>query len=247
MPAEVTLRTTPARTAPKRRRSSAKNSGTQCTPSPDTKELIMSVAERMFADRGFASVSIRDLTAEAGVNIASINYYFGSKEKLLYEVFKRRVNEMTEERLARLAEVQKQAGDKASPREILRALLEPGIRWREQSTGKRSAIKFLMRARSEGTSQIKEVMETRLGALPEYREALCKAMPDVSFEDVCWGIHFGLSTMHQVGLELDRLIALSDGKCDPSNTEALIDRLLDFCVAGFVEGGKLKRAQKGDV
>src|SRR5262245_31282965 len=106
MPTEATLRNAPARTAPKRRRSSNAKTGAQCAPSADTKELIMSVAERMFADRGFASVSIRDLTAEAGVNIASINYYFGSKEKLLYEVFKRRVNEMTEERLQRLADVQ---------------------------------------------------------------------------------------------------------------------------------------------
>jgi AcrR family transcriptional regulator len=206
----------------------------------------MEVAERMFADRGFASVSIRDLTAEAGVNIASINYYFGSKDKLLYEVFKRRVNEMTDERIARLREVQAKANGNPAPRDILRALLEPGIRWREMSAGRRAAIKFLVRARSEGTSQIKKVIDTRLGALPDFREALCKAMPETSFEDVCWGIHFALSTTHQVGLEFERLVALSDGQCDPSNTDALIERLLDFCVAGFVAGGQLQRLRKPD-
>ncbi|MFL9484698.1 TetR/AcrR family transcriptional regulator [Chitinophagaceae bacterium LWZ2-11] len=48
----------------------------------DKKEHIVNVAIELFADRGFEGTSIRDLAAAAGVNIAMVNYYFGSKEKL---------------------------------------------------------------------------------------------------------------------------------------------------------------------
>lgn len=48
----------------------------------DKKEHIMDVAVTLFAEKGFEGTSIRDLAHEADVNIAMINYYFGSKEKL---------------------------------------------------------------------------------------------------------------------------------------------------------------------
>ena len=57
----------------------------------ETKERILDAAERLFADEGFAATSLRQITAEAGVNLAAVNYHFGSKESLLTAVFERRV------------------------------------------------------------------------------------------------------------------------------------------------------------
>lgn len=54
---------------------------------PDKKEYIAEVAERLFAVNGFNGTSVRDIAKEAGVNIAMISYYFGSKENLLAAVF----------------------------------------------------------------------------------------------------------------------------------------------------------------
>jgi AcrR family transcriptional regulator len=238
MTTDAPTRTAPA--APGRRR----KAGAKPACSPATKELILEVAERMFAERGFASVSIRDLTAEAGVNIASINYYFGSKDRLLFEVYKRRVNEMTEARTSLLRAAEARTGGKPTSRDVLHALLAPAMHWRDPASGRTSAIKFLVRARSEGTPQIKKMIDTRLGALPEFRDALLRAQPELSFEDVCWGLHFALSTMHHVGIEMDRLATLSDGKCDASDTEALITRLVEYTSAGFIEGGRAKKVAK---
>src|ERR1700741_3657938 len=112
----------PPSPALRRKRAGAKG---ECASAIDTKALILEVAERMFAERGFASVSIRDLTAEAGVNIASINYYFGSKDKLLYEVFKRRSNEMTEARLNGLHAAQARANGNPTAHDIMHALIAP--------------------------------------------------------------------------------------------------------------------------
>ena len=227
--------------AARRKRASAKAA---CAGTQDTKEHILEVAERMFADRGFASVSIRDLTAEAGVNIASINYYYGSKDKLLYEVFRRRVTEMTDARISGLRAAEARAGGKPTPRDIFHALIAPAIEWRDPASNKASALKFLARARTEGTPQIKKVIDVRLGALEEFRDALLRAVPGASIEDVCWGLHFALSTLHHVGVERARLGALSNGACDPSDTSMLLRRLVDFAAAGFMEMAAAKAPAK---
>lgn len=51
---------------------------------------IMEAAERLFADKGFSGTSVRDISEAAGVNLAMISYYFGSKEKLMEAMFRHR-------------------------------------------------------------------------------------------------------------------------------------------------------------
>jgi AcrR family transcriptional regulator len=54
---------------------------------------ILSTAERLFSTKGFDGTSVRDIADEAGVNIAMISYYFGSKEKLMEALFEQRSND----------------------------------------------------------------------------------------------------------------------------------------------------------
>src|ERR1044072_5542277 len=53
---------------------------------------ILQVAERLFAEHSFEGTSVRDIATEAGVNVAMISYYFGSKEKLLHAIFNFRIS-----------------------------------------------------------------------------------------------------------------------------------------------------------
>ena len=69
-----------------------------------TKNLVFVAAERLFALHGFQNVSVRDITAAAGVNLAAVNYHFGSKDALLFEIFKRRTAELNRERAKMLHE-----------------------------------------------------------------------------------------------------------------------------------------------
>ena len=55
----------------------------------ETKNRILDAAERLFADFGYKATSLRDITSEAGVNLASVNYHFGSKEALLAALLER--------------------------------------------------------------------------------------------------------------------------------------------------------------
>ncbi|MCD8740643.1 TetR/AcrR family transcriptional regulator [Mucilaginibacter roseus] len=57
----------------------------------DKKDHILDVAERVFADVGYDAASTRMISGEAGVNMAMLNYYFGSKEGLFLAVFERKI------------------------------------------------------------------------------------------------------------------------------------------------------------
>jgi len=56
----------------------------------DKQIAIMDAAEKLFADNGFSGTSVRDIAEAAGVNLAMISYYFGSKEKLMETMFRYR-------------------------------------------------------------------------------------------------------------------------------------------------------------
>src|SRR6478736_3259068 len=77
--------------------------------SPDTKTRILDVAEGLFVEHGFEATSLRQLTAAAGVNLAAVNYHFGSKEELFQAVLTRRLDPMNQERIERLDRLEREA------------------------------------------------------------------------------------------------------------------------------------------
>jgi AcrR family transcriptional regulator len=56
-----------------------------------TRDKLLEVAERLFAEKGFDGVGVREITAEAGCNVSAVNYYFGNKKGLYMAVFKERL------------------------------------------------------------------------------------------------------------------------------------------------------------
>lgn len=58
----------------------------------DKKKHILESAEKLFAVKGFEASTVRDIAIEAGVNLAMISYYFGSKEKMMESLFQERMN-----------------------------------------------------------------------------------------------------------------------------------------------------------
>ena len=76
----------------------------------DTRERILDAAERLFMAHGYEGTSMRQITGEAAVNLAAVNYHFGSKESLMQEVFRRRLDWLNEERMRVLNEMEAAAG-----------------------------------------------------------------------------------------------------------------------------------------
>ena len=94
-----------------------------------TRQRIMRSAETLFAERGFETVSLRDITGAADANVAAVNYHFGSKERLIDAVIERHVVPINEERLELLDRFEAKCSEESLPVEkILKAFLSPVLR-----------------------------------------------------------------------------------------------------------------------
>src|SRR5580765_3827301 len=114
----------------------------------DTKQRILDAAEKLFANQGYGATSMRQIIGEAGVNLASIHYHFGSKEELLDGVVERKAGPVNAARLALLDQVQAGAGEKAPELEaILHAFLSPVAKGAAKSE---QFVKLMGRLFSEG-------------------------------------------------------------------------------------------------
>jgi len=91
------------------------------SPGKGVRDRLLDVAEEFFADRGFDSTSIRDLAAGADCNIASVNYYFGSKENLYAEVWRRHLLILRNARIASIEKVMEGSGGKPGLEDLLRS------------------------------------------------------------------------------------------------------------------------------
>jgi AcrR family transcriptional regulator len=203
-----------------------------------TKAAVFGAAERLFALHGFQNVSVRDITAEAGVNLASVNYHFGSKDALLFEIFRKRTGELNRERARMLHEAGERHAGTPPVRDILEAYFAPPLRWSDPGNERRISIQFIIRARSEGTAEMREAIQNDVSHLARFADALIAALPGTPRETVYWRLHFALGMVHNNRFaEFDRLHHLSGGITREGDVKALLNRMLDFAEAGFMAPG----------
>ena len=199
-----------------------------------TKQAVFVTAERLFALHGFQKVSVRDITAEAGVNLASVNYHYGSKDALLFQIFRRRTGELNRERARMLHAANERHAGRPPVREILEALFAPPVRWSDPADDRRISMQFIIRARSEGTAEMREALQRDVSHLERFAEALILARPDLPREAVYWRLHFCLGMVHNHRFgEVERLGHLSGGLTDETDSDGLLALMLDFAEAGF--------------
>src|SRR6266478_4189836 len=157
-----------------------------------TRSRILDVAEELFSEQGFDRVSIRDITNKARVNLAAINYHFGSKEDLIAAIFEREFVPVNEARLAALDAVQRSGKKDPKLEEILEAFIRPTVR---SSIGKpkdgKAFTKLFGRCLSEPSPEIEALLKRQFEPLVERMDAaLMKALPHLSRLDIYEGNHF---------------------------------------------------------
>jgi AcrR family transcriptional regulator len=197
-----------------------------------TRERILRTAERLFAERGFNGVSVRELAAAAQANIASIGYHFDSKEGLLSEVYRRHCEPMIAERLRGLEAAARLRG-RARVAAIIEAFIRPALQQVEVEDG---ATFIRLRAVLSGENSAlleKLVAENFDQSSTAFIDELCECLPHLSRTDVCWRFHFLLGTIYYTAAGPHRIAAFSHGRCDPSDTEAVIKELVPFMTRAF--------------
>jgi AcrR family transcriptional regulator len=118
------------------------NSSEQPVPE-DARNRLLDAAEKLFCKKGFHAVSVRELTTAAGCNLAAINYYFGGKEKLYTEMFRRQFQMMIEGHLGTLDRLMNEPN--LSLEKVLKAVIEPPIRGTVANETKGQVLRLLVR------------------------------------------------------------------------------------------------------
>jgi len=203
---------------------------------PATKDRILDAAEALFARDGFHFASLRSITAAAEVNLAAVNYHFGSKEALLEEVLKRRLiplNAVRRERLLNVRAKAEQEGRNPRPEEVLEAFIVPTVQFCCKEPGGENFSTLVGRALSEPDDTIRNVFIHHI--MPLFRllfELLEKALPDLDADTVFWRLHFALgATTHTMRL-LGRVDLLPEGLNREIDIDKLVSDLMSFATAG---------------
>lgn len=102
----------------------SKGKKTNCDSNKKVRDRLLDSAEELFCEHSFSGASIRDIAASANCNIASVNYYFGGKEKLYHEVWRRHLITMRDNRIASINKVMSKNGDKPQLEDLLRSFAE---------------------------------------------------------------------------------------------------------------------------
>ena len=206
-------------------------------PQRTTRDKILDAAERLFARRGFYGVSIRDITAAAGVDLALANYHFGPKQELFAAVLERRAAILNEARLARLEECRRRAAPRpASVEDIIDAFTHPLLE-RSARGGHGWKSYFALIAQINNSSEFGASMMTRhFDALVQhFMQALRDVLPGSDERDLYWSYHFFTGALTLTFAETGRIDNLSGGVCHASDLDSVHERLVPFIAAGFRE------------
>ena len=202
-----------------------------------THEKLMNCAEKIFAEKGYDKASVREITAAANVNLASIHYHFGSKENLLQELLNRKLEWLNQQRLIALNTL----GSKnkpLKPSQILEAFFGTLLDMLdEKNYGGEMFLRLLSRSTLEPNCLISSISSGKNNAVTEkFRDALFKALPNVPKNEIVWRFHFmvGATSYAISGSGLNKLFVTAEVSEEKSVSKRLLKkRLMSFLLGGL--------------
>lgn len=203
---------------------------------PDTKDRILDVAEELFAGKGYPATSLRAITSRAKVNLAAVNYHFGSKESLVAEVINRRIIPLNEERLQKLEKVLSEAsasGKKPEVKDLLLAFVEPSLHFPESQPCIRNFLTLIGRALSDPDETVKKIFVGHMQPVFHgFLDGLGKAMPEVPKEILYWRLNFVIGSLSHTMRCIDKCpVPIPHGVAHDSRS--LVKLLMPFVTAGM--------------
>jgi AcrR family transcriptional regulator len=198
-----------------------------------TRSSILDGAEALFAERGLDRVSIRDITRKAKVNLAAVNYHFGTRQELIAAVFDRRVVPVNQARIAALDALEKAAGKKTPKVEdILEAFIRPAIPTSPEDANRGSAFsKLFGRCLSEPSPEVEALLKKQFEPMAERMQAMLKrSLPRLSRSEIFWRMKFTYGALHHWLLTKDKF---RPDWVQDVDAEAQIQKLISFAAAGF--------------
>ena len=204
-----------------------------------TYQKLMDCAEKIFAEKGYDKASIREITATANVNLASVHYHFGSKQNLLQRLLDRKLEWLNQQRLMALKTLENKSKNKAlKPSQILDAFFGTLLDMLdEKDYGGEMFLRLLGRSTLEPNCLISSISNGKSNAVTErFRDALFKALPNVPKNEIVWRFHFmvGATSYAISGSGLNKLFITAEVTEDESVSKRLLKkRLMSFLLGGL--------------
>jgi AcrR family transcriptional regulator len=200
-------------------------------PTSETREQLVAAAERLFAERGFAGVSVRTIAAEAGVNWSLVGYYFRGKDGLLAEVYRRHCHTLNAERLRLLTEARR-AG--LTLEAVIEAFVRPALAEIQGGDGRNQYSRLRAMLAAEAAPLFAQLVADNFDQSSRtFVAALRETLPELPADEVLWRFHFMLGTIYYSASSPQRIKAFSRGRCDPGDVGAIVRHLVPFLAAAF--------------
>ena len=200
-----------------------------------TKERILNAAEHLFCDFGFDNTSLRAITSEADVNLASVNYHFGSKKQLIQDVLARYLDVLMpalDNKITAMID-----GHKPLTTETLfGALVEPLLSLEKvRPNGTRVFVQLFAKAYYESQGHLRRYITTQFGQeLKHLNKALYGAVPHLKASDVFWRWHFALGSCVFTMASSKALSEIAAAEYQQHmEIEDLIKKVIHYIAAGF--------------
>ncbi|GGJ00028.1 TetR family transcriptional regulator [Shewanella hanedai] len=200
----------------------------------DTKTRILDAAEKLFAERGFSETSLRLITSKAEVNLASVNYHFGSKKELIRAVLARYLDVFMPVASAEIVKLQN-SDETASLNDIFSALVEPLLDLNQLRTeGTRTFLQLLGRGYIESQGHLRWFITTHYGEhLTLFVKAVADSAPHIPPAEMFWRLHFTLGTVVFTMASADALTEIAAADFNEHNDiEAVIRKVIPYLSAG---------------
>ena len=200
-------------------------------PQFSTRQRILGAAEELFAERGFAAASLRQVTAAAKVNLAAVNYHFGSKNNLIEEVFRRRLDELSRRRLERLAELAKSRA--MTLETLLDAFITPALELSLDREGGSVFMRVLARAFAEHNSNLRKFLSDNYGyVLKDFAAAFAQLLPQLDKEELYWRLDIAVGALTYAMADFG-MIQRRSGESERAHREQMAKHLIHFTAAGL--------------
>jgi len=196
-----------------------------------TKQRILGAAETLFAQYGFEKASLRQVTAAANVNLAAVNYHFGSKENLIEEVFRRRLDRLNAHRQDALRKVEHQPD--YTLEQVLEAFIKPAIDLSLDQNGGGAFMRMLARAYAEHDQPLRKFLSDNYGhVLREFAVVFHRLLPLLSKEELYWRLDIVAGALTYAMADFG-LIKRRPGTTERNHRKLAAEHLIRFASAGL--------------
>lgn len=199
-----------------------------------TKNKILDAAESLFADKGFNGTSLREITSLAEVNLAAVNYHFGSKKELIKAVMSRYMDELAPNLVSALEDICEHP-QQPTLIEVFSAFIDPLLSLNVfRQNGTSNFLQLLGRGYTDSQGFLRWFFTTQYpGVISNFVLAVQKAYPELTPEEIFWRLHFTMGTVVFAMSSSDALMDIAKNDFDKTlNIADVIQKVIPYVAAG---------------